>query len=98
MAGVNTLDGVNEIINITTFSISVLLTGAFLIRFKFKADKAALGILFIYLIVNCMRIFKPEALYSILDIMLTPTSTSIIYSLLYIFVFEMSFVRALMTI
>ena len=72
--------------------------GAFLIRFRFKADKAALGILFTYLVVNAMRIFVPETLFSGLDILITPTSTSTIYSLLYFFVFEMSFVKALMTI
>ena len=98
MAGVNTLDNVNKVINITAFSISVLLQGAFLIRFKFKADKAALGILFTYLIVNASRIFVPEMLFSKLDILITPASTSTIFSLLYFFVFEMSFVRALMTI
>jgi hypothetical protein len=68
MAGVNTLDEINYIINISTFSMSVLFQGAFLIRFKGKADKAALGILFNYLIVNGFRIFLPKTLYSTWDL------------------------------
>jgi hypothetical protein len=47
--------------------MSVLFQGAFLIRFKGKADKAALGILFNYLIVNGFRIFLPKMLYSTWD-------------------------------
>jgi hypothetical protein len=68
MAGVNTLDEINYIINISTFSMSVLFQGSFLIRFKGKADKAALGILFNYLIVNGFRIFLPKTLYSTWDL------------------------------
>ena len=68
MAGVNTLDEINYIINISTFSMSVIFQGAFLIRFKGKADKAALGILFNYLIVNGFRIFLPKTLYSTWDL------------------------------
>ena len=68
MAGVNTLDEINYIINISTFSMSVLFQGAFLVRFKGKADKAALGILFNYLIVNGLRIFLPKTLYSTWDL------------------------------
>jgi len=68
MAGVNTLDEINYIINISTFSMSVLFQGAFLVRFKGKADKAALGILFNYLIVNGFRIFLPKTLYSTWDL------------------------------
>ena len=94
MAGYNTLDQVNRIINISTFSMSVLLQITFLIRFRFKADKAALGILFTYLIVNGFRILVPKTLYSNLDRWITPSSTSTIYSLLFFFVFEMSYIRA----
>lgn len=64
MAGVNILDEINYIINISTFSMSVLIQGAFLVRFKGKADKAALAILFNYLFVNGFRIFTPKMLYS----------------------------------
>jgi hypothetical protein len=48
--------------------MSVLFQGAFLVRFKGKADKAALGILFNYLIVNGFRIFLPKTLYSTWDL------------------------------
>jgi hypothetical protein len=74
--------------------MSVLFQGAFLIRFKGKADKAALGILFNYLIVNGFRIFIPNMLYSTWDRWISPTSHAIIYSILYFFVFEMSYLRA----
>jgi hypothetical protein len=77
--------------------MSVIFQGAFLIRFKGKADKAALGILFNYLIVNAFRIFVPQMLYSTWDRWITPASTAIIYSILYFFVFEMSYIRALLT-
>ena len=70
MAVVNTLDNINYIINISTFSMSVLFQGAFLIRFKGKADKAALAILFNYLIVNGFRIFIPKMLYSTWDLLI----------------------------
>ncbi len=59
MAGVNTLDEINKVINISTFSMTVLLEAAFLIRFRCKADIAALGIMFTYLIVNGFRITLP---------------------------------------
>jgi hypothetical protein len=75
----------------------LIFQGAFLIRFKGKADKAALGILFNYLIVNGFRIFVPKMLYSIWDRWITPASTAIIYSILYFFVFEMSYIKALLT-
>ena len=77
--------------------MSVLFQGAFLIKFKGKADKAALGILFNYLFVNGFRIFVPKMLYSKWDLWITPASTAIIYSILYFFVFEMSYIRALLT-
>ena len=96
MAGVNTLHDVNKYINIATFSISVLLQGAFLIRFKFKADKAALGILLTYLIVDAIRIFIPTILYNGYDLLIAPFATSAILGMQYLFVFELSFVRALM--
>ena len=77
--------------------MAVIFQGAFLIRFKGKADKAALGILFNYLIVNAFRIFLPKILYSPWDRWITPASTAIIYSILYFFVFEMSYIKALLT-
>jgi len=94
MAVVNTLDYINYIINISTFSMSVLFQGAFLIRFKGKADKAALAILFNYLFVNGFRIFTPKMLYSKWDLLISPLSNGIIYSILFFFVFEMSYLRA----
>jgi hypothetical protein len=75
----------------------LIFQGAFLIRFKGKADKAALAILFNYLIVNGFRIFVPKMLYSTWDRWITPASTAIIYSILYFFVFEMSYIKALLT-
>ena len=56
MAAVNTLTEVNRIINVTTFSLSLIMHTAFFLRFKFKADRAATGILLIYLAVNGFRI------------------------------------------
>ena len=70
MAGVNTLNEINYIINIASFSMSVIFQGAFMIRFKGKADKAALAILLNYLIVNGFRIFIPKMLYSTWDLLI----------------------------
>jgi len=77
--------------------MSLIFQGAFLIRFKGKADNAAFGILFNYLIVNGFRIFVPKMLYSTWDRWITQASTAIIYSILYFFVFEMSYIKALLT-
>jgi hypothetical protein len=96
MAGPNALDDLNKVINISTFSMSVLLQGAFLIRFKGKADKAALGILFNYLIVNGFRIALQGTLYNTWDRWISPSSSVIIYGILYFFVFEMSYIRAIL--
>ncbi len=83
-------------INITTFTITLILETAFLIRFRFKADNAALTILFSYLIVNGFRIFTPKDLYSSWDTWITPTATTAIFSVLFFFVFEMSYMKALL--
>jgi hypothetical protein len=90
------MDQVNTIINIISFSLSLFSQGAFLIRFRFKADKAAKAILFTYLFVNAFRIFVPKESYTVLDLLITPLTTTIIYSLLFFFVFEMSYIRALL--
>jgi hypothetical protein len=56
MAALNTQTEVNRIINVTTFTLSLLMQMGFFLRFKFKADRAATSILLIYLAVNGFRI------------------------------------------
>ncbi len=97
MAPVNTLNDVNRVINMTTFGFAIVLQMIFFVRFKFKADKAAMGILLIYLAVNAFRIIITKTLFGIIDIIVTPTTTTIIFSLLYFFVFEMSYSKAILT-
>ena len=56
MAAVNSLTEINRIINVTTFSLSLIMQAKFFLRFKFKSDRAATGILLVYLAVNGFRI------------------------------------------
>ena len=92
----NTLYFANLVINITTLIITILFQAAFFIRFKFKADKAAAAILLIYLVVNFLRIALSEKLFGLMDILVHPATTTLIYSLLYFFVFELSYSKALL--
>jgi hypothetical protein len=96
MAAVNTLTEINRIINVATFTLSLIMQTAFFLRFKFKADRAATSILLIYLAVNGFRIAVNKNLFGIIDILVTPTTTVLIFSLLYFFVFEMSYIRAML--
>ena len=83
------------IINLSAFSISLVLQSAFFLRFRFNCDRAALLILLLYLSVTGFRTLISKLLYKTLDLIITPATTTIIYSLLYFFVFEMSYMRAL---
>lgn len=56
MSAVNTLTEVNRIINVTTFTLSLIIQMAFFLRFIFKADRAARSIMLIYLAMNGFRI------------------------------------------
>ena len=46
---------INMIIIPTTLAITLILQSAFFVRFRCKTDKASLGILVVYLIVNIVR-------------------------------------------
>jgi hypothetical protein len=97
MANLNYLDKINDIITLFTFVISIILCLALFFRFKLKIDIPAIVILLTYNIVNALRIFISEEMYSGLDYA-QPFGNMIIWIILIFFVFEMSYIRAIISI
>jgi hypothetical protein len=48
---------INYIINVTSLALAVVFQTLFFVRFKFKADKAAILILLTFLLVMAVRVF-----------------------------------------